>query len=425
MKKVKALLIGAGSRGAEAYAPFALEFPEKLQFVAVAEPIKSKRTKFADLHKIKEENVFESYHQLLNAQIEADVVFICTQDKMHLEPCIMSLEKGYNVLLEKPISPSEDECIKIAKSAEKSQKNLTICHVLRYTPFFKKIKELLENGAIGELISITHNENVGYYHAAHSYVRGNWRKESESSPMILAKSCHDIDILLWLCDSSCKKVSSFGSLKHFIKEKAPKGATKRCTDGCSIIDTCPYNALRIYMDENNTGWPVSVITEDFSKEGRLNALKTGPYGRCVYYCDNDVVDHQAVIMEFDNGVTASFHMNSFTYDISRTIKICGTTGEIIAKMEDNDIKLYDFTTNKCKTIELNDVEINSYGHGGGDFGLMSSLVNFLTDPNAKKMSSNAADSIESHLICFAAEKSRNENTVINMEDYKLKRLKQI
>ncbi len=414
MKKIKAILIGAGARGARSYAPYALEYKDEIEFVAVAEPILTRREKFIKDHNIKDGNAFNCYTELFKHDIEADVVLVCTQDKLHFEPTIMALEKGYHVLLEKPISPSKDECIKIAGAAKKANKSLTICHVLRYTPFFKKIKELLDEKVIGDLVSITHNENVGYWHAAHSYVRGNWRNTEESSPMILAKSCHDIDMLLWLAGSNCEKISSFGSLRHFVKEKAPEGSTSRCTDGCKVIDTCPYNALKIYMDEDNTSWPIDVITEDFSKEGRIKALETGPYGRCVYQCDNDVVDHQAVIMEFSDGVTVSFHMNSFSYDISRTIKICGTKGEIIGKMEDDDIRVYNFLTDTYEDIDISGDTANTSGHGGGDYGLIAGLVEFLQDPEDNKMTTNAHDSIQSHLLCFAAERSRLTNETIMM-----------
>ncbi len=392
--------------------------PDKIKFVAVAEPIDAKRKKFAKIHDIVEDNVYDDYKDVLEAKIEADIVLVCTQDKMHFEPTMLALDKGYNVLLEKPIV-SKEECVLIADKVNESPGSLTICHVLRYTPpFFTKIKSLIDSGVIGDLISITHNENVGYHHAAHSYVRGNWRNEGLSSPMILAKSCHDIDILRWLVDSKCKKVSSFGSLKHFRKENAPPlGSSNRCINGCEIEAICPYSAKKIYMDETNDGWPVTVITNDLSEEGRLKALSEGPYGRCVYHCDNDVVDHQAVIMEFDNQVTVSFHMNSFTYDISRTIKICGSKGEIIGKMEDSDLQVYDYLTGKQEKIVIGEPILNDYGHGGGDYGLMESLVNHLREPDKNVMESSAHDAIESHLITFAIEESRVSGQVIVMDEY--------
>jgi predicted dehydrogenase len=415
MKKIKAVLVGAGARGSKAYGPYALEHPDEIQFIAVAEPIKARRESFCQEHHIPEEKAFNSYEELLKSGIEADVALICTQDKLHFEPTIMALRNGYNVLLEKPIV-SPIECRGIEEEVKKTGKNLTICHVLRYTPFFGKIKELIDGGAIGNVIGITHNENVGYYHAAHSYVRGNWRKTAESSPMILAKSCHDIDILLWLVGDKCKKVSSFGSLIHFKEENAPKDSTDRCIS-CKCTDNCPYNALDIYMDESNNKWPVNVITDDLSKEGRLKALQEGPYGRCVYRCDNDVVDHQAVIMEFENGVTVTFHMNAFTYNMNRTIRVSGTKGEIIGDMEEEKIELHDFKTDTCCIVKMDKITNNDYGHGGGDYGLINSLVKFLRDSDNNQMKSEIGSAVESHMVTFAAEESRLSNKVINLNEY--------
>ncbi len=412
MKKIKAILVGAGARGSKAYAPYALENPEELVFVGVAEPIKSRREAFCQEHGISEDYAFESYEELFEKKIEADVALICTQDKMHYDPTIRALRSGYNVLLEKPIVTPQ-ECLGIEKEVKATDKKLTICHVLRYTPFFGKIKELIDEGKIGDVVAITHNENVGYFHAAHSYVRGNWRKKEESSPMILAKSCHDIDILMWLVGDKCKQVSSFGSLKHFKEENAPSGAANRCID-CSIRNTCPYNALDIYMDEANTGWPVNVITDDFSIEGRLKALREGPYGRCVYHCDNDVVDHQAVILEFDNGVTATFHMNAFTFNVNRTIRVSGTKGEIIGDMEEETIHLYDFNEKTKTKVKLNKITENDYGHGGGDYGLMKELIKSLRQPEVYTMRSEIGSAVASHMVTFAVEESRIKGEVIKL-----------
>jgi len=415
MKKIKAVLIGAGARGAKAYAPYAINNPEELQFVAVAEAIDSRREAFIKEHNIPKEMAFSDYKQLFQQDIDADLALICTQDRMHHEPTILALEKGYHVLLEKPIVTPE-ECISIEKKAKDTDKNLTICHVLRYTPFFTKIKELVDSGMIGEVITITHNENVGYYHAAHSYVRGNWRKTEESSPMILAKSCHDIDILMWLVGDKCKSVSSFGSLKHFKKENAPEGSAERCLD-CSIRDECPYDALKLYLDKNNSGWPVNVITDDLSETGRLKALRDGPYGRCVYHCDNDVVDHQAVIMEFEQGATVSFHMNAFSFNVNRTIRVSGTHGEIIGDMEEESIVYHDFVKGDKRNIEINKITADDYGHGGGDYGLMNSLMKHMRNPEDYGMNSEISSAVDSHMVTFAAEDARLKNKVVFMKDF--------
>ena len=414
MKKISLALIGAGDRGMRSYAPYALNKPHEVEFVAVAEPDEQKREAFRKQYGISEDCCFKDYKELLDKSRLADGILICLQDRMHLEPAMLALEKGYHVMLEKPMSVDPAECIQIGNCAEKYNKILVICHVLRYTPFFSTIKELIEKRTIGDLISIQHNENVSYWHQAHSYVRGNWRKAEESSPMILAKSCHDLDIILWLVGADCIKLSSFGTLSHFKKENAPEGAPERCLQGCPSERECPYYAPKIYLT-NKTDWPTSVISSDLSIAGRLNALKNGPYGRCVYHCDNDVVDHQVVNMEFENGITAAFTMCAFTNEMSRTIKLMGTKGEIRGHMEKNQIEVIEFGNSKKTTIDLN-IGVDIHGHGGGDERLMADFINLIREENKNGLTS-AKNSVQSHLMAFAAEKSRIEGKVINLEQY--------
>lgn len=413
MKAITAALAGAGERGANSYASYALKFPHEIKFVAVAEPDAARREKFSREHGIKEDMCFESWDELLNRPQLADAILICTQDKMHFKPALASLEKGYHVLLEKPMSPDPKECVTLGEYAEKYGRIFNICHVLRYTEFFFTLKRLLDEGHIGKLVSIQHNENVAYYHHAHSYVRGNWRNSETSSPMILAKCCHDMDILLWLAESECKSISSFGSLMHFKKENAPSGAPDRCLDGCPADMECPYYAPKQYLTDN-TDWPASVISNDTSLEARTNALKTGPYGRCVYKCDNNVVDHQVVNIEFENGVTAAFTMCAFTYECSRTIKLMGTKGEIRGTMEKDEIEIIDFNTGRRDTIKL---KKSVYGHSGGDFGIMRNFVRMVRDNELNNGLTSADVSVQSHLMAFAAEKSRLEGKVISLSEY--------
>ena len=414
MKKVTAVLIGAGQRGAHAYAPYALKHPEELEFVAVAEPIPERREHMQKTYHIPEENCFTSWDELVAQPRMADVALICTQDRMHFEPTMKALELGYHVLLEKPMSPDPKECLEMGAYSEKHQRVFTICHVLRYTPFFQTLKKLLQEGRIGQLISIQHNENVGYWHQAHSFVRGNWRNSKETSPMILAKSCHDMDILLWLAGDHCVSLSSFGDLTHFKKQNAPKGAPRRCTDGCPVEKECPYFAPRLYLTEN-TGWPTSSISEDVSLEGRKKALEEGPYGRCVYRCDNDVVDHQVVNMQFANDVTAAFTMCAFTNEVSRTLKLMGTKGEIRGAMEKNEIEITDFLTGEKEVITI---DPSNSGHGGGDFGLMKDFLEQVRQNGQGESLTSASISVQSHLMAFAAEQSRLQHRVISLEEFK-------
>ena len=405
MKPITAVILGAGSRG-YSYAEYAMEYPEQLQIVAIAEPRADRREILARELNVPESNCFASWQELLAQEKMADCAFVCTLDDDHTAPAIRAMELGYHLLLEKPMSNTESECRAIVEAAKKYRRKLAVCHVLRYTPFFMKLRELIDRGEIGEVTTINQIENVGYWHQAHSFVRGNWRTLRETSPMILQKSCHDMDIILWLMGKDCVRVQSFGSLRHFTTENAPEGAPERCLDGCPHGESCPYYAPKLYLDMSRTGWPVDVITTDLSEEGRRKALEEGPYGRCVYHCDNDVVDRQVVNLEFEGGAVATFTMTGLTADFSRQLKIFGTKGQIQADMGTKEIVLHRFGEEKQRVP----VEEAASGHGGGDFGILRDFLKVLRDGGESRTS--AEISLQSHLICFAAEKSRNEHIVV-------------
>ena len=407
MRPITAVVLGAGSRG-YTYSSYAKEFPGELQVVAVAEPRADRRELLGDELGIPEADRFASWQELLSKPRMADCAFVCTLDDDHTAPAIKAMELGYHVLLEKPMSNTEDECRRIAEAADRTGRALAVCHVLRYTPFYMTLKSLIDRGEIGEVTVIDQIENVGYWHQAHSFVRGNWRSTAETSPMLLQKSCHDMDILLWLMGKDCRRVQSFGSLRHFTPENAPEGAPDRCLDGCPHADACPYYAPKLYMDMSRTGWPVDVITTDLSEAGRRKALEEGPYGRCVYRCDNDVVDRQVVNLEFEGGAVATFTMTAFSADFSRQLKIFGTAGQITADMGTRQIVLHRFGEEK-KTIP---VDAASSGHGGGDFGLLGDFLHILRHGGESRTSANV--SLQSHLICFAAERSRKEHIVVEL-----------
>jgi hypothetical protein len=310
---VTAVLVGAGNRGTYAYAPYALEYPDELRFVAVAEPHPVRRERFARAHNIPPERQFNTWEELLAQGQIADVLFNMTQDQTHYPSTIAALKAGYDVLLEKPMATRLEHVVDLVQTAERLGRLLQICHVLRYTAIFSALHEILASGRLGDIVTVEHRENVVYWHMAHSFVRGNWRNVATSSPMILAKCCHDFDILYWNLGRPAKRLQSFGSLIHFRPENAPAGATPRCTDGCPVED-CPFDARRIYLNMDYHDWPVSVITEDTgSAEARRQALATGPYGRCVYRCDNDVVDHQTVNMELENGISVVLVMHGHSH----------------------------------------------------------------------------------------------------------------
>jgi predicted dehydrogenase len=414
MNKVKVALIGAGLRGIN-YMEYAKQHPHELEVVAVAEPNRQRRERFKASHGLEDSACFEHWNDFFAGPKLADAVLICTQDKHHFEPTMRALKAGYHVLLEKPMSPDPEECIRMGEMASQAGLVFSICHVLRYTPFFTTLKELLERETIGQLMSIQHNENVGYWHQAHSFVRGNWRRKEESSPMILAKSCHDLDILLWLADSECLRVSSFGSLSHFTAAQAPEGAPKRCLDGCPVSDQCLYYAPDLYLTED-TNWPTSAISDDMSYDARYKALLEGPYGRCVYHCDNDVVDHQVVNLEFANTVTAAFTMSAFTRDVSRTIKLMGTRGEIRGAMEKNEIEIIHFGSGKIERISFED-RGGHVGHGGGDMGLIKDFLKLVRTGGSHQGLTSASRSVQSHLMAFAAEQSRVDGGIISIKEF--------
>ena len=409
MEPITAVVLGAGSRGT-IYASYAEAHPEELQIVGVAEPRPDRLKQFGDRFNVPEEHRYASWEDLLNGPKLADAAFVCTMDDQHTEPALKALAAGYHILLEKPMSPSEEECRAIERASREAGKTMAVCHVLRYTPFYQTLKSLIDKGEIGKICAITQIENVGYWHQAHSFVRGNWRNSNETSPMILQKSCHDMDILLWLVGQDCKRVASFGSLDHFKPENAPEGVPMRCLDGCPHSESCPYYAPKIYLT-GKTNWPVDVLTTDLTPEGITKALKEGPYGRCVYHCDNNVVDRQVVTMEFSEGAVGSFIMTAFTADFSRQLKIMGLEGQIQADMGSQTIVLHRFGE-EPRTIPL-DMGPEASGHGGGDFGLMRDFISVLRSGGESRSSARA--SLQSHLICFAAEKARLEGKVVDVE----------
>ena len=338
-------------------------------------------------------------------------------DKDHYKQAVRALQLGYDLLLEKPISPNIAECMEIWKEAKKNKRKVIVCHVLRYTNFFSEIKKILDSKELGKIVAIQHNENVGNYHIAHSFVRGNWRNSEESSPIIMQKSCHDMDILTWLVDSEAKRIASFGTLAHFKEENAPEGSTERCST-CSIGEDCHYNAYRAYLPVRG-GWPATLLGSDQSEEGIRKALETSPYGRCVYHCDNNVCDHQVTLIEFKNGVNASFVLSGFTNRMNRTLKIMCEQGEIRAEDEGCIIEVTKFNANAVEKTEKKIIRAELVGgaHGGGDVLLMEDFLAELE--NNSEDSRTAIDrSIESHVMAFAAEEARVTGKVVDIDEVK-------
>jgi len=418
---IQAVLVGAGSRGRDTAGGFALRHPDKLKFVAVAEPDDERRTTFARLHSLPDQNCFSSYEALFDRPPLAPVCFNLTMDRTHLESSVMALEKGYHLFLEKPMAHTAEACFAIREAARKHKRMVQICHPLRYTPFYNKVRELIDSGIIGDLTSVSMSENVGYWHYAHSYVRGNWRRKDTSGPLILTKTCHDMDLISWFVGSPARRVSSFGTQSLFTRKNKPEGAPKRCTDGCPAENTCPFFAPAFYLPLPNE-WPANVICLDPSPEARMNALRTGPYGRCVFQSDNNVPDHQVVAAEFENGVTLDFIVRGNTLGCFRTIRLSGTKGELNGHFEKNEISVRQFGQ-KMGLDELILVFTPASffgGHGGGDTGVISHFLEQLAKNDRAALKHSLDIATEGHLLAFAAEEARVAQSVIEMKDFRRK-----
>ncbi|MGW0667236.1 Gfo/Idh/MocA family protein [Streptomyces sp. NPDC002746] len=406
---VRLLLIGAGSRGSK-YADRAVATGRAVVIaVAEREPERAERAR----HAYPGAEIFDDWPGLAARERFADAVIVATQDAEHVEPAIAFARRGYHILLEKPIATSEADVIRIIGAVERSDVMLAVCHVLRYTQYTAGVKRILDSGVLGRIVSVEHLEPVGWWHHAHSYVRGNWRREADSTPMLLAKSCHDLDWLSYLVGRPVNKVSSFGNLMHFRPENKPAEATDTCMT-CPVEPTCPYSAKRLYAgclgDQERELWPLSVVTPARTENGVLEALRTSQYGRCVYNCDNDQVDHQVVNLEYEGGATASFTMTAFTEFAHRKTRIFGTHGQLDG--DGVDVTVTDFRTGESETLTLGvgGPDAGS-GHGGGDEAIVDAFLDAVSTQDPGRILSDPQTSLESHLVAWAAERARHNGTV--------------
>ena len=406
------VLIGAGARGMT-YAR-QIQKTNRARIVAVAEIKADRRERAMRELGLEPKDIYNHADELLAVGKLADACIIATQDRDHYDEAIKALNLGYDLLLEKPISPSAEECVHIARLAEEKGCRVAVCHVLRYAPFFVALKNIIDSGELGRVIEIQHNENIGNFHMAHSFVRGNWRNSEEACPIILAKSCHDLDLLVWLVGSRCERVASYGDLTYFKEENAPAGSAARCLD-CPAAKDCRYDVRKTYMNTIGS-WPTTALTLDQTEEGVLKALREGPYGRCVYRCDNDVCDHQVTLLRFENGVTATFNLSAFTNRVARTMKIMCERGEIRASESAGCIEVIPFASTNVEEVAARVIypARGGKGHGGGDEGIVQALLDMLE--GGAQMSSNIAASIESHLMAEAAERSRREHRMVDVKE---------
>lgn len=397
-------ILGYGGRGKNYAQILERKYKKQARIVAVIETNPSKLAIAKKSHNLDDGQCFCDYKEFLKQGVLADWLFICTQDSDHFAQTIAGLKKGYNILLEKPISKDIGECETIAAFAKKLNKKVAVCHVLRYTAFYNKVKQIIDSKILGQLISIEMVENVGYWHQAHSFIRGDWGKSETSTPMIFAKCCHDLDLMAYFVESSCSTVCSIGKLNHFKSENAPQGHSEYCSE-CKLTD-CPYDAKKIYIDtlakipahKRKYSWPQSRVVPDGEPtlEKVKTALEKGQFGKCVYECDNDVVDYQSSMFEFENGVQGSLIMTAFSPKIYRTITVRGSLGTLEGKFEDNVLYLNMFGK---KSRKINVKGLMKGGHGGGDEGLMDGLIN-------GNLRTDIDLSIQSHKMAYACETSR-------------------
>ena len=408
-RPVSIVAIGAGNR-TNKYLEYVRRNPDKARLVGVVELNDLRRQKVAVEFDLDASCCYTDYRDFFRSPLKADAVMICTPENMHFEPAMLAIEAGYHVLLEKPIAQTLEECMAIGEAARRKNVIVSVCHVLRYHPYFIKLKELACSGELGNIISINHCTSVGVDRATHSFVRGLWSREADTNPMLISKCCHDIDFLLWLTKTRCRKITSFGSLRWFRSKNAPEGSAERCID-CKVEAQCPFSAVDLYRVRRDwisnfdipQGKTIDQVIEDELREGK--------YGRCIYHCDNDVVDHQIVSMEMDSEVTINFSMDLFTLKDHRKTHICLTGGEIdgnetllrVRRFRGGAETVYDFSNLSHQPF-----------HAGADLDIVADFIDAIHSEE-KYLRTSIDLSVESHRICFEAERSRKEQRMVLFE----------
>jgi len=414
---VEAVLVGAGNRGARVYGAYALANPEHLRFVAVVDPDAGRRGSFATAHGIPADRQFRAWEELAARAPLVPIAFNATLDGTHRASTLGLLAAGYDLLLEKPIATTPDDVLDVARAGERHGRTLQISHVLRYAPFFKTIHDLVRGGDLGDVVSIDWRENLVYWHYAHSFVRGNWSNASRTAPMLLTKCCHDLDLLVWMLGPTCERIASHGEQRYFTSARVGPEVPARCTDGCPYAEQCLYYAPRLYLNrlaEDPHNFTVNAITLDHTEQGVLRALESGPYGRCVYRCDNDVVDHQAVLMHFGGGQAVTLTMQGASYVEGRTVRIDGMRATLLANEARNEISVIDHGSGKRREVEI---PAARGGHGGGDWGLIEAFLSAVRGER-DGLRTSARESVESHLMAFAAEEARVTGRTVWMDEFR-------
>ncbi len=419
---LRAVIVGGGQR-ADIYAELALKKPEKLKIVGLVEPSPRRTAYLKNKYQIPEENCFCSVEELCEREKIGDLVINGTMDQLHVPTAIPTLEKGYDLLLEKPLAVSTEEMKALYETAKKTERHVYLCHVLRYTEFYSTIKKILLDGEIGRPISLAMSEHISYGHMGAAFVRGKWRSQSTCfAPLLLAKSCHDLDIMTWLMEPyRPTAVSSFGSNLQFTKENKPKNAPHRCYDGCEHLESCPYSAKSNYAEHD--AWSVYVF-DALADEGGLSfeekekALKTdNPFGICAWDFDREGnADHQTVNVCFEGGATATFSLIGGTARAQRSLHLVGTAGEIFGVFEDNRITVRKIAPHNEKWFEERVIKTRAPedGHAGGDLALIEDFADILNGTAPDFRACDLDSATDAYRIAFAAETSKNEGRTVSL-----------
>lgn len=403
-----AITLGAGSRG-NVYGSYASKWPEDLNIIGVAEPIVARNDAYTTKHTIADDMRFTTWEHVLAKPKMADMVIISMPDNLHHEPCIQAMRLGYGVLLEKPMAQTEEQCREILAVQQETGSVVGIAHVLRYAPYFIDMRDIVLAGKLGKVINMQHMEPIGFRHMLHSYVRGNWHNSIETTPIILGKSCHDLDIMRWILDEPCEQVSAFGDVSFYKRENAPKGSGERCLE-CAVEKDCAYSAKKGYLDDKEYVYGIMPIKPKDPAElekAIIHSLKTTNYGRCAFKMENDQPEHLACNMIYKSGTTATFNMDGFTHFHGRRTKIMGTKGSLIGDMK--TFTYTDFLTKESFTWDITKDGAKGSendGHGGGDHRFASDLLNAIYTQDESLLTSTVAASVESHITGFRIEKSR-------------------
>ncbi len=405
---IRVCLIGAGQRGTHLARQLDY-FLGKAKLVAIAEPGESARLSIAKEFSLAKETCFPGWKELVESNIHCDAAIIATLDNQHTAPVLACLEKGWDILLEKPVADRFEDILKIEQAREKSGKLISVCQTLRYKNNFRKVKELVDDGEIGEVVTLEYLEAIGNIRFSHNYVRGKWGREEDNTFLLLHKSSHDLDFISWIIDKPCLKVSSYGGLKYFNPDNAPKGAAPRCGNECQIEQSCIYSALKLYVNTDRTTWPANTVSKDHSLQSHLDVINKGPLGKCVWRSGNNVVDHQIVSMEFEDNVTATFTMSGFTSFIGRRIRIHGTTGDLFFDEANQLIRLTKYGSGEEKEFSF---DPDPYTHPE-DQGIVGNWIEAIRKNDVSGIAVDIREVIKTHSIVFAAEKSRLENKMIH------------